>query len=153
MTDPRPEPEADSSDAILDLDRLRTQARQALPRAIFDYLDGGAGRESTLRANRKDFEALKLLPLVMRDVSLPDLGTRMLGKPIPLPLGFSPTALHRLVHPDGEAASARAANTAGLPLTVSAMSSVAIEDVAAQSAHDNLWFRHISSKIRRSRPI
>src|SRR4051794_5320109 len=101
MTDSRPDPEGERSESVLDLDRLRAQARQALPRAIFDYLDGGAGREGTLRANRKDFQSLELLPLVMRDVSHPDLGTRLLGKRIPLPLGFSPTALHRLVHPQG----------------------------------------------------
>jgi isopentenyl diphosphate isomerase/L-lactate dehydrogenase-like FMN-dependent dehydrogenase len=141
MADPRPEPEGDRSEILLDLDRLRARARQTLPSAIFDYVDGGAGRERTLRANRRDFDSLELLPLVMRDVSNPDPGARLLGKRLPLPLGFSPTALHRLVHPEGEVASARAAQAARLPLTVSAMSSVAIEDVAGQSAHDNLWFQ------------
>lgn len=112
-----------------------------MPRAIFDYLDGGAGNEATVRANRRDLEACELLPLVMRDVSKPDLGTRLLGRNLPFPLGFSPTALHRLVHPEGEVASARGVHAAGLPLSISSMSSVAIEDVAAGSGHDNLWFQ------------
>ena len=127
--------------SVLDLARLRGQARQVLPRAIFDYLDGGAGHEATVRANRRDFEGCEMLPLVMRDVSQPDLATRLLGRDLPLPLGFSPTALHRLVHPDGEVASARGVKAAGLPLTISAMSSVAIEAVAVDSGHDNLWFQ------------
>jgi isopentenyl diphosphate isomerase/L-lactate dehydrogenase-like FMN-dependent dehydrogenase len=127
--------------SILDLAGLREQARRVLPDAIFDYLDGGAGDEATVRANRGDFGACELLPLVMRDVSRPDLSTRLLGRDLPLPLGFSPTALHRLVHPDGEVASARGAHAAGLPLSISAMSSMAIEDVAGLSGHDNLWFQ------------
>jgi len=135
------EAEGGGPEAVLDLARLRRQARRVLPRDIFDYLDGGAGHESTVRSNRRDFEACKLLPLVMRDVSAPDLATRLFGRDLPLPLGFSPTALHRLVHPEGEAASARGARSAGLPLTISAMSSVAIEDVAAGSGHQNLWFQ------------
>jgi isopentenyl diphosphate isomerase/L-lactate dehydrogenase-like FMN-dependent dehydrogenase len=136
---------ADTADSgcepILDLDRLRSQARRHLPREIFDYLDGGAGREKTCRANQRDLDAITLLPLVMRDVSCPDLGTLLLGRRIPVPVGFSPTALHRLVHPEGEIASARAARAAQVPLTVSAMSSVAIEEVAERSGHDNLWFQ------------
>ena len=141
MTRQPSEPAGYRSEGVADLDQLRAQARRVLPRGIFDYLDGGAERERTVRANRKDFESLAFLPRVMRDVSRPSLGARLLGKSIPIPLGFSPTALHRLVHPDGEIASARAAHAAQLPLTVSAMSSVAIEEVAQQSNHDNLWFQ------------
>jgi len=139
--DTQPRHKGGERESIVDLDRLRAQARRTLPRPIFDYIDGGAGNEATVRANRRDFQACDLLPLVMRDVSSPDLGTRLLDRELPLPLGFSPTALHRLVHPEGELASARAVHAAGLPLTISAMSSIAIEEVAAGSGHDNLWFQ------------
>jgi isopentenyl diphosphate isomerase/L-lactate dehydrogenase-like FMN-dependent dehydrogenase len=146
------EPPAGTADAqsgpILDLDRLRLQARQHLPREIFDYLDGGAGRERTLRANRKDLDSITLLPRVMRDVSCPDLSVRLLGKRVPVPIGFSPTALHRLAHPEAEVASARAAYAAQVPLTLSAMSSVAMEEVASRSGHDNLWLQTYLFKDR-----
>lgn len=137
---------------ILNLERLRDDAMHILPDAIFDYIDGGAGREATVRANRQDFEACNLQPLVMRDVSATDLGTCLLGRDILLPLGFSPTALHRLVHPDGEIASARAAHAAGLPLSVSAMSSIAVEEIAEHSSHDNLWLQTYVFKDREVAP-
>jgi isopentenyl diphosphate isomerase/L-lactate dehydrogenase-like FMN-dependent dehydrogenase len=138
---------------ILNLDRLRSQARRRLPREIFDYLDGGAGREVTQRANQRDLDSIALLPLVMRDVSSPDLGTRLLARPMPVPIGFSPTALHRLVHPEGEVASARAARAAQVPMTVSAMSSVAIEEVAERSGHDHLWLQTYLFKDRAIAPV
>lgn len=126
---------------VLDLDSLRARARECLPREIFDYLDGGAGREVTQRANERDLDSVGLLPLVMRDVSSPDFGTSLLGNTLAVPLGFSPTALHRLVHPEGEVASARAARAMRVPMTVSAMSSIAIEEIAERSGHDNLWLQ------------
>lgn len=126
---------------ILNLDRVRLQAKAALPTDIFDYLDGGAGREVTQGRNEQDLDAISLRPLTMKDVSRVGLSTSILGVPLPVPIGISPTALHRLVHPDGEVATAMAANTLQIPLTISAMSSVAIEEVAQKSGNTNLWFQ------------
>jgi len=152
MTGQSPAGKDEGREPVLNLDRLRTQARQCLPREVFDYVDGGAGREVTQRANRRDLDSVTLLPLVMRDVSSPDFSTNLLGKRIPVPLGFSPTALHRLVHPEGEVASARAARAMRVPMTVSAMSSVAIEEIAERSGHDNLWLQTYLFKDRSVAP-
>lgn len=129
------------SDAILNLDHVRLLAQQKLPRDIFDYLDGGAGREVTQARNERDIDAISLQPLVMRDVAHVDTSTSVLNVDLRLPIAISPMALHRLVHPQGEIASATAARKLQIPFTVGAMSSVAIEEVATGSGHTNLWFQ------------
>lgn len=123
------------------LDDYRYLAQRILARDVFDYIDGGAGDEITLRRNRQDLDELKLLPLCLRNVSVLNLSSCLLGSPLQMPIGFSPTAFHRLVHSDGEIASARAAMTLGIPMIVSSMSSMTIEDIAIRSGHDNLWFQ------------
>ena len=119
----------------------RDLARTVLPAEVFDYIDGAAGEELTARRNRSDFDDLELAPLVMRDVSELDTTMALLGRRFPLPFGFAPTAFHRLVHPDGEVATARAARSLGIPMVVSAMASVPLEDVAAKSQHEDLWLQ------------
>jgi (S)-2-hydroxy-acid oxidase/4-hydroxymandelate oxidase len=135
---------------IVKLDDFRTTARHALAPEVFDYIDCGAADGITRRANRRDFDAIRLLPLSMRDVSRPELATELLGASFRLPIGFSPTALHRLVHKDGEVATARAAKAAGVPMVVSAMSSVTLEEIASRSGHDALW---LQSYIFRDREL
>jgi 4-hydroxymandelate oxidase len=123
------------------LEDYRTLAHAAIPPDVFSYIDSGAGDEVTCRANRRDLDELAILPLCLRDVSQPTLELHALGCTFRSPIGFSPTAFHRLVHPEGEVATARAAKTLGVPMIVSAMSSVALEDVAEQSGNDNLWLQ------------
>src|SRR5262245_52534877 len=84
------------------LEDYRTLARASIPPAVFDYIDSGAGDETTCRANRRDLDDIALLPLCMRDVSAPQLAMSVLGRSFRFPIGFSPTAFHRLVHRDGE---------------------------------------------------
>jgi len=115
---------------------------------VFDYIDGGAGDETTCRANRQDLDRLSLLPLCLRDVSTPKLAMSVLGRSMRFPIGFSPTAFHRLVHPDGEVATARAARTLDIPMIVSVMSSVALEEVAEKSGNENLWLQTYIFKDR-----
>jgi isopentenyl diphosphate isomerase/L-lactate dehydrogenase-like FMN-dependent dehydrogenase len=98
--------ESDDSDTILNCDQVRQLARQRLPRNIFDYLDGGAGREVSATRNVSDIDEIPLCPLVMRDVSDVDIGTTVLDVNWRVPIAISPTALHRLVHPRGEIESA-----------------------------------------------
>lgn len=134
------EPNGDSIEPVA-LEDYRTLARAAIPPAVFDYIDSGAGDEITYRANRRDLDRISLLPLCMRDVSAPELAMAVLGHSFRFPLGFSPTAFHRLVHRDGEVAAARAAKALGVPMILSAMSSVSLEEVARDSGNDNLWFQ------------
>ncbi|MGW5052674.1 alpha-hydroxy acid oxidase [Actinokineospora sp. NPDC004072] len=121
------------------LDDFRAAARGRLPQDVFDYIDGGACDEITLAANRRDFDAIALSPLCLRDVREVDLTTAVLGQTCPLPLGISPTALHRLVADEGEVATARAAAQLRVPMVVSAMSSVALAEVAEH--HTRLWLQ------------
>ncbi|MFI7542417.1 alpha-hydroxy acid oxidase [Actinoplanes sp. NPDC049599] len=123
------------------IDDYRKLARERLPAGIADYIDGGAGDEITVRANRRDLAAIRLLPLALRDVSTPDLSVGLLGRSFPVPLGFGPTAFHRMVHDEGEVATARAARAAGVPMAVSAMSSIALEEIAERSGHGDLWLQ------------
>lgn len=114
---------------------------QALVSSIaWEYIHSGAADEITLRANRERLDQIRLCPRVLRDVSTLDTHTALLGMDLPFPVMIAPTALHKLVHPDGELASVRGANAAGVPFSLSTLSSVSIEDVAAQ-AKVPLWFQ------------
>lgn len=121
------------------LDDYQERAKASLSKAVFEYIEGWAGDGLTYRANRADFDRLSLLPFAMRDVSRPELARAYLGRTSSLPLGFSPSAFHRLAHPLGEAASAHAAHANDIPMIVSAMSSVALEDIAAGAKGARLW--------------
>jgi (S)-2-hydroxy-acid oxidase/4-hydroxymandelate oxidase len=140
MEQPEPGP-ADALRPLVKLGDFRTLARRALAPEVFDYIDCGACDEITRRANRRDFDAIRLLPLSMRDVSRPELAMDLLGASFRVPIGFSPTALHRLVHEGGEVATARAAKAAGVPMVVSAMSSLTLEEIADRSGHEGLWLQ------------
>ncbi|RKP52458.1 alpha-hydroxy acid oxidase [Trinickia fusca] len=141
---------SDTADAPLEvlLDDYQALAKGRLPKAVFDYIEGWAGDGLTYRANRADFDRLSLLPLTMRDVSQPDLTATYLGRTSKLPLGFSPSAFHQLAHPSGEIASAQAAHAADIPMIVSAMSSFALEDIAARVQGGRLWLHVYLFKSR-----
>ena len=119
---------------------LRVAARRRLPRPVFDYVDGGAEDEITLRRNTDGFEDLALVPRVLRDVDDVDLGTTILGAPSRLPFALAPTGFTRMTHHEGELAVARAAERAGIPYTLSTMGTRSIERVAAVSSGP-LWFQ------------
>jgi L-lactate dehydrogenase (cytochrome) len=119
---------------------LRVIARRRLPRGVFDYIDGAAEDERTLAANSDGFAHIQFRPRVLRDVSHVDTSTTLLGRPLPLPLVLAPTGFTRIATPDGELAVARAAERAGLPYTLSTMSTRSIEEVAAVSAGAK-WFQ------------
>ncbi|HKA82929.1 MAG TPA: alpha-hydroxy acid oxidase [Acidimicrobiales bacterium] len=119
---------------------LRAIARRRLPRGVFDYIDGGAEDERTLAANSAAFAAVTFRPRVLRDVGEVDPTTTLLGRPLPLPLVLAPTGFTRIADPDGELAVARAAARAGVPYTLSTLSTRSIEEVAAASAGPK-WFQ------------
>jgi 4-hydroxymandelate oxidase len=106
------------------------EARRRLDPAVYDFFAGGADDEITLRANESAFGQIALSPRVLRG-GVPELGIELLGCHCSLPLLIAPTAFHRLAHPEGECATARAAAAAGTIMIVSMASTVAIEEVAA----------------------
>jgi L-lactate dehydrogenase (cytochrome) len=119
---------------------LRATARQRLPRGVFDYIDGGAEDEVSLRRNQAAFAEIDLVPSYLQGVADVDLGTTILGVPSPLPLALAPTGFSRMMHPDGELAVARAAGRSGLAYAVSTMATTSIEDIA-EVATGPLWFQ------------
>lgn len=119
---------------------VRRRAKRRLPRAIFDFVDGGAEDERTLRWNQTGFADLEFRPRVLVDVSRRDQATTVLGQHVALPILLGPAGLARLVHPQGEVAAARAAGRAGTAFGLSTGSSTTIEDVAA-AADGPLWFQ------------
>ncbi len=120
---------------------LRRIARRRLPRGVFDYIDGGAEDERTLAANSAAFARTTFRPRVLRDVGTVDPATTLLGRPLPVPLVLAPTGFTRIADPDGELAVARAASRAGLPYTLSTLSTRSIEEVAAASGDGPRWFQ------------
>ncbi|MEV5575404.1 alpha-hydroxy acid oxidase [Spirillospora sp. NPDC052269] len=118
---------------------LEHAAARVLPRDVWDFAAGGSGRELALRANREFLDRVFLQPRVMRDVSRCATGTTLLGRPARIPLAVAPVAYHRLFHPDGELATARAAKTAGVPFTLGTLSSVPVEEVTAVGGE--VWFQ------------
>jgi L-lactate dehydrogenase (cytochrome) len=119
---------------------LREIARRRIPRALFDYIDRGSYDELTWNRNRDDLRALQLRQRVMVDVSKLSVATTVLGEPWTMPLGIAPTGLTGFFHRDGEIEAARAAQTAGVPFTLSTMSICSIEDVRA-AVQGNFWFQ------------
>lgn len=114
-------------------------ASRVLPADIRDFVAGGSGAETTLDANRAAFDRVFLVPRVLRDVSACTTDATLLGRPVSMPVAVAPVAYQRLLHPDGELAVARAAKTAGVPFTVSTMSSVPVEEVTALGG--SVWFQ------------
>jgi L-lactate dehydrogenase (cytochrome) len=111
-----------------------------LPRGVFDYIDGGAEDERTMAANRDGFARIGFRPRILRDVRAVDPSTTLLGRRLPLPLVLAPTGFTRIADPQGELAVARAAARAGIPYSLSTLSTRSIEEVAAVSDGPK-WFQ------------
>ncbi|MEU6388132.1 alpha-hydroxy acid oxidase [Streptomyces sp. NPDC046939] len=120
-------------------------ARNQLPREHYDFFAGGAGEETALRENESAFGRMALLPRVLRGGDGRDTRVAVLGREWPAPLFVSPTAFHRLAHPDGETATARAAAAAGVPLVTGVAATTAVADVAAAAREKDadavVWFQ------------
>jgi L-lactate dehydrogenase (cytochrome) len=134
-------------------DDFRAVARRKLPKAVFDYVDGGADEEIALQANRDAFIRRKLRPQLLRDVSVTDLTGELFDHPFGVPLGLAPTGYTRMMHPTGEVSSCSAAMVKGIPYALSTMGTTTIEDVAA-TGHPNLWFQlYVTTDRRLSDPL
>jgi L-lactate dehydrogenase (cytochrome) len=129
------------------IEDLRQAARRKVPRAFFEYADGGSYAEETLRANRADFERIKFRQRVLVDVANRSTGTTIVGEPVALPLALAPVGLSGMQHGDGEILACRAAQAAGIPFCLSTMSICSIEDVAA-AVDKPFWFQLYVMKDR-----
>ena len=122
------------------IEDLRRAAARRVPRPFFDYVEGGSYAEETLRANRADFERIKLRQRVLVDVSGRTTHTTILGEPVALPLALAPVGLAGMQQGDGEILACRAAQEMGIPYCLPTMSVCSIEDVAAAVAKP-FWFQ------------
>ncbi|HWW78076.1 MAG TPA: alpha-hydroxy acid oxidase [Steroidobacteraceae bacterium] len=131
----------------LNIADLRAVARRRVPHFVFEYVEGGAEDEASLRCNRSSFEALRLVPQTLVDTSSRHLRTEILGRPAAAPLIIGPTGLNGMLHVDGDIGLARAAAHLGIPFTLSTMSTTRLEDVAKQ-AGGRLWMQLYVMKNR-----
>jgi (S)-mandelate dehydrogenase len=130
---------ADLSRAV-NIEDLRRMARARLPRAVFDFFDGGAEDEVTLRANRAAFERIQLLPRVLVDVAEVDTRIALLGAEARFPLAIAPTGAIGAGRTGADVALARAAKAFGIPYTLATPATASIERVA-EEAGGRLWFQ------------
>jgi isopentenyl diphosphate isomerase/L-lactate dehydrogenase-like FMN-dependent dehydrogenase len=125
---------------IINIEDLRRAAKRRLPRVIFDYIDGGAEDEWTLRENRRAFEEVTFRPRCAVATPACDLRVSVLGASLSMPLILSPVGSSRLMYPRGEEAAAGAAGVAGIAYALSTLSGCRLEDVAATSKGP-LWYQ------------
>ena len=118
---------------------FRKLAKKKLPAPIFHYIDGGADDEVTLNRNTNSFNDCGLVPNVLASVGEPDLSTTLFGRKIDMPLFLSPTAMQSLYTPEGDKASARAAEKFGTMYSMSTMASFSIEEIANISSGPKLF--------------
>jgi 4-hydroxymandelate oxidase len=128
-----------AADELLTVADVARLAEARLPKDLWDYVAGGSGAELTLAANRAALDAVSLLPRVLGGAAEPDPATRLLGSAAATPLAVAPMAYQRLLHPDGELATAAAAAAAGVPHIVSTLSSVPVEELAEVGG--TTWFQ------------
>jgi len=124
----------------VNIEDLRALARRRVPRIVFNYIDGGAEDEWTLRENRQAFEMITFRPSHAVAVPACDLRTRVLGLELSMPLLLAPVGYLRVMHPDGEIAAARAAGKAGVGLILSTVAGHRLEDVKAAS-NGQVWYQ------------
>ncbi|GAB3751445.1 alpha-hydroxy acid oxidase [Microlunatus parietis] len=123
------------------IEQLRRIARRRTPRAVFDYTDGAAEEELTLRRAEAALRSVELRPHSFGPTPGIDTSTEILGRRATLPLVLAPTGYTRMMHHEGELAVARAAWSAGLPYTLSTMGTRSIEEVAAECPAADRWFQ------------
>ena len=122
---------------------FRKLAKKKLPAPIFHYIDGGSDDEITLKRNTSSFNECDLVPNILTSVGEPDLSTSVFGRKIDMPIFLSPTAMQSLYNPEGDKASARAAEKFGTMYSMSTMASFSIEEVANVSSGPKLFQLYI----------
>jgi len=129
-----------ASPRVVNIGDLRRIAQARLPRVVFDYVDGGAEGEVTLRENTRAFEEVTFRPRNAVALSSCDTRTKVLGSELSMPMLLAPVGFSRLIYPQGEARAARAAGKAGVGFTLTTISGCRLEDVAAATSGP-LWYQ------------
>lgn len=124
----------------ISIDQYHTAAANALPQMVYDYYAGGARDEITLSDNQKAYQRLQLRPRVLRDIRERDLSTTVVGHTLDVPFLIAPTAFHRMACDAGERATVQAAGALGTAMTLSTLSTTAVEDVT-DAAAGPVWFQ------------
>ncbi|WP_436758915.1 lactate 2-monooxygenase [Streptosporangium sp. V21-05] len=124
------------STSVAELERV---ARERLDPGPYWYVAGSAGTGATERANREAFDRRRIVPRMLRDVPVRDLGVELFGRTYPAPLALAPIGVQSIVHPDGELATARAAASLGIPTVLSTAASHTLEEVA--EADGPRWYQ------------
>jgi lactate 2-monooxygenase len=124
--------------SVAELEQL---AAATMDERATNYVYAGAGSETTMDANREAFERRRIVPRMLRDVSARDLSTTLLGTPMPAPLLLAPIGVQKVVHEDGELATARAAASLGLPMIASTNSHFTLEEIAEAGGDGPRWFQ------------
>ena len=120
---------------------LRKIAKRRTPAAAFDYTDGAAEGEISLRRARQAFRDVEFHPDILRPAPSVDTSCQILGGPSAMPFGIAPTGFTRLMQTEGEIAGAGAAGAAGIPFTLSTLGTSSIEEVRAANPHGRNWFQ------------
>jgi lactate 2-monooxygenase len=132
------------------VEELEPRAIEAMEARAANYVGAGAGSEDTMRANAEAFRRRRIVPRMLRDVAERDLSTTVLGTPMPAPLMLAPIGVQKVVHEDGELASARAAAAVGTPMIVSTNSHFTLEEIAAAGGESAArWFQLYWANDRR----
>jgi L-lactate dehydrogenase (cytochrome) len=125
---------------ITTIEDLRVLAEKRVPRMFYDYADSGSWTEGTYRANESDFQAIKLRQRVAVNMENRSTATKMVGQATKMPVCIAPVGLTGMQHADGEIHAARAAESFGIPFTLSTMSICSIEDIAENTTAP-FWFQ------------
>ena len=124
-----------------DFATLERRARRKVRTIGWAYAAGGAGEGATMRANREAFERWKIVPRMLRDVSVRDIGVELFGRRIPAPVLFGPVGAAELVHPEADVAIARAAAELGVPYIFTSQACAPMEECAAVMGSAPRWFQ------------
>jgi lactate 2-monooxygenase len=125
----------------IDRNELERRAEESMPAEAFAYIATGAGAESTVAANRAGFEAWRILPRMLRDVSSRDLSVELFGRRLPSPFLLAPVGVLEMVHREADLAVGRAAAATGTPFVFSSQASAPMERVAAAMGDAPRWFQ------------
>lgn len=130
---------------IADIERI---ASAKLELGVRWYYNSGADQEETLKENEEAFKRLRFRPRMLVDVSRVSMATTLLGQPVSMPVGFAPSAMHQLAHPDGEIGTAKAAEAAGTVMILSSMSTISLEEIRRSAPNCILWLQTYLYKNR-----
>jgi lactate 2-monooxygenase len=128
--------------------RLELAAQRAMSRRAWAYVAGSAGQQRTARANVAAFGRYRLVPRMLRDVAVRDLGVDLFGRRLPAPVLLAPVGVLELVHADADSAVARAAAEVGLPMVISTQASQPVETIAGALGDSPRWFQLYWSRDR-----